>query len=94
MRPTIHPCLCLEFTHQKTGVCFNEKYHSDDVTRQASDVCINSALCSWASRLFVDMVERPDIAHGLLDAVRDSYYRVMVIDRWLPRAQTCGAYPR
>jgi hypothetical protein len=49
MRPTIHPYLCLEFTHQKTGVCFNERYYSDDVTRRESDVRINSTLQAWAA---------------------------------------------
>ncbi len=50
MRPTIHPYLCLEFVHQKTGARFDERYYSDDEHRRQVDRCINTRLHPWFRR--------------------------------------------
>ena len=49
MRPTIHPYVCLEFVHEKTGVAFDARYYSDDEHRRQMDTRINGALRAWAA---------------------------------------------
>lgn len=45
--PTVHPHLCLQFVHEKSGVRFDERYFRNDEHRREQDALIHKALFGW-----------------------------------------------